>query len=440
MPTAHEAVAALPDGADADPDLLRALVVGRYLYDLGSDDPEDFTAVDPATGDVPPALAYGNRLYWYDAADSTTAHDGTTCLVSDDGKRFKLEATDLRLDAVASQGDTSPPGSPALGDAYIVGAAATGAWSGHDDDIAVYTAAGWLFLAPRVGRLTYVEDETGYYHYAAGGSWAQGLGSSPIAAGSVTAAVMVDGGGAHYWRIENQTTSSPPGSPAAGDTYIVGPSATGAWSGHDAKIAQWDGAAWDIYTPGQGWLAYDKAATRLIAYDTTDGWVALGDGDIHVSTTTVGSAVAAVEIALPAGFATLRLVVKALRPATASTPLNLRLSDDGGATFEAGASDYTYDCDGTTSTGDTRIVLANSNTDAATAGIYGELSIYGANDAADYTRIVGTLSRWSASNQINRMLTVGAYKTAVVTDALQITANTGNVAAGAVFELYGRVR
>lgn len=31
---------------------------------------------------------------------------------------------------------TSPPASPADGDAYIVAASATGAWSGHDDDIA----------------------------------------------------------------------------------------------------------------------------------------------------------------------------------------------------------------------------------------------------------------------------------------------------------------
>ena len=31
--------------------------------------------------------------------------------------------------------------------------------------------------------------------------------------------------------------SAPPGSPSEGDRYIVGPSATGDWSGHDGEIA-----------------------------------------------------------------------------------------------------------------------------------------------------------------------------------------------------------
>ena len=43
--------------------------------------------------------------------------------------------------------------------------------------------------------------------------------------------------------VMSRTTATPPGSPAAGDTYIVAPSATGAWAGKDGKIATFvDGA------------------------------------------------------------------------------------------------------------------------------------------------------------------------------------------------------
>jgi len=80
MPDNHEAVAALPSGSAAVKDLLRGLIVGRLIYFLGAaEDAQDFVAVDPSTGDVPPALAQNEKIFWYDAADTTTAHDGT-CL------------------------------------------------------------------------------------------------------------------------------------------------------------------------------------------------------------------------------------------------------------------------------------------------------------------------------------------------------------------------
>ena len=48
---------------------------------------------------------------------------------------------------VLSVGDTTPPGSPANGDRYIVGTTATGAWATHDDELAIYRD-GWQFYAP----------------------------------------------------------------------------------------------------------------------------------------------------------------------------------------------------------------------------------------------------------------------------------------------------
>lgn len=61
-----------------------------------------------------------------------------------------------RLDAVAqmqvlADDLTSPPGSPVDGEAYVVGAAATGDWVGHDVELAVFSNGGWVFLTPKTG-------------------------------------------------------------------------------------------------------------------------------------------------------------------------------------------------------------------------------------------------------------------------------------------------
>lgn len=61
-----------------------------------------------------------------------------------------------RLDAVAqmqvlADDLTSPPGLPVDGEAYVVGAAATGDWAGHDGELAVFSNGGWVFLMPKAG-------------------------------------------------------------------------------------------------------------------------------------------------------------------------------------------------------------------------------------------------------------------------------------------------
>lgn len=63
---------------------------------------------------------------------------------------------------------TTPPLTPAKGDRYIVAFPATGAWTGHDDDIAECTNASpvtWAFTTAEEGMATYVEDEDLVYIY-----------------------------------------------------------------------------------------------------------------------------------------------------------------------------------------------------------------------------------------------------------------------------------
>lgn len=67
---------------------------------------------------------------------------------------------------------------------------------------------------------------------------------------------------------KNRTTTAPPASPAAGDTYIVAAAATGAWAGKDGQIAVWDGAnaVWVFGTPRAGWRFVIEAESKITTY------------------------------------------------------------------------------------------------------------------------------------------------------------------------------
>lgn len=56
--------------------------------------------------------------------------------------------------------------------------------------------------------------------------------------------------------VKDKDLTSPPGSPADGDTYIVGSGATGLWSGKDLNVAAWTNGAWKFFPPKEGWSAW----------------------------------------------------------------------------------------------------------------------------------------------------------------------------------------
>lgn len=70
---------------------------------------------------------------------------------------------------VKSVTTTAPPGSPANGDAYIVPAGATGAWTSQTNKIAVWQArtgvAAWQFYSPKSGWQVYNQADSGDYVY-----------------------------------------------------------------------------------------------------------------------------------------------------------------------------------------------------------------------------------------------------------------------------------
>ena len=76
---------------------------------------------------------------------------------------------------------------------------------------------------------------------------------------------------AYHLSVKDRNLSTPPGSPVAGDTYIVAASPTGAWAGQAAKVAIWSGSAWLFSTPRIGWVAYIENEEKLSAYKVS-GW------------------------------------------------------------------------------------------------------------------------------------------------------------------------
>jgi hypothetical protein len=94
-----------------------------------------------------------------------------------DFRKF-LRAFDVLTEiSVISKTLTAPPGSPANGDRYIVGASPSGAWAGHATHIAVWTTDNpatpsglWEFYVPAAGWMVYNVADTTFYFFN-GSAW-----------------------------------------------------------------------------------------------------------------------------------------------------------------------------------------------------------------------------------------------------------------------------
>ena len=71
--------------------------------------------------------------------------------------------------------------------------------------------------------------------------------------------------------VESRSLSAPPGSPVAGQCWLVPAGATGLWTGQDGRIAHWQEGGWDYIAPAEGcllWVKPEGVFARLTAY----GW------------------------------------------------------------------------------------------------------------------------------------------------------------------------
>ena len=73
---------------------------------------------------------------------------------------------------------------------------------------------------------------------------------------------------AFHLSVKDRNLSTPPVSPVAGDSYIVGPTATGAWVGKENQVTVWSGTAWVFGVPRLGWVAWIEDEAVISAYTT----------------------------------------------------------------------------------------------------------------------------------------------------------------------------
>jgi hypothetical protein len=85
-----------------------------------------------------------------------------------------LSLLDAALHAAVETAATATiPETPALGEAWIVGPAATGVWAGKADKLAIWTGGGWRFVAPVPG-MTVWNKAIGCWIHWSGTAWSDG--------------------------------------------------------------------------------------------------------------------------------------------------------------------------------------------------------------------------------------------------------------------------
>jgi hypothetical protein len=68
--------------------------------------------------------------------------------------------------------------------------------------------------------------------------------------------------------VKDRDLSSPPGTPAEGDRYLVNPTGSGEFSGKDNQIAHYRDGTWGFHAPQDGWLCYVEDEATFVAFDS----------------------------------------------------------------------------------------------------------------------------------------------------------------------------
>lgn len=133
-----------------------------------------------------------------------------------------------------------------------------------------------------------------------------------------------------------------------------------------------------------------------------------------------------------------------ITPATDDTPLLMRTSTDGGATFDSAASSYDYAAkrvlaDGTealaTGVDTTFMILGSSQGNVSTERLSGLVWVHRP-DQASRCRITWLVCYASAATLFNVAVGGGTRKAAADVDAVQFLFSSGNITSG-LFKLYG---
>jgi hypothetical protein len=107
--------------------------------------------------------------------------------------------------------------------------------------------------------------------------------------------------------VQTRSLATPPGSPTAGQAWIVASSPTGAWAGKTNDIARWTGSAWQFITPGSGFSAFVIDEFAYYAWKTSPAaWTKIFD-EASATTATTQAGIATTQ----AGIATTQAAIAA---------------------------------------------------------------------------------------------------------------------------------
>lgn len=91
--------------------------------------------------------------------------------------------------------------------------------------------------------------------------------------------------------VIDKDLATPPGSPTAGDRYIVAATATGAWLGKEKSIAYYYNGGWRFITPGEGLMTWVNDENLLYVFDGTN-WTASVAGGLTANQLGINGATA----------------------------------------------------------------------------------------------------------------------------------------------------
>lgn len=203
---------------------------------------------------------------------ATTSHLEITLLEQSQAqKEITINEALARIDAVLNTGVVdrdlaSPPGSPAEGDAYIVAASPTGAWSGKAGQVAYYDQI-WRFIAPREGLTLWVNDEN--IHVVHNGTgWQTTGGGGGGGSGDSGFATVVEG----RLTLTSGTAVTTSDVTAATTLYFT--------PHRGNRVALYNGSAWELLSFSEISLAVP--ATTNTVYDV---WAYNNSGSVALEAT-----------------------------------------------------------------------------------------------------------------------------------------------------------
>ena len=286
-----------------------------------------------------------------------------------------LRRLDGLVQLVVQTESSTPPGSPAEGQCFAIGASPSGAWSGKAGKLALFEDGGWIYLAPLAGWIGWFVDADRQKIWS-GTAWTDLIGESTIPKLGVNAAadttnrltvssaatLLSHAGAGHQLKLNKN---------AAGDTLSLlyqtnwsGRAEMGLAGSDDFEIkVSADGSSWAtalkttpsgaVLTPGRPLVRATYGETNLTPANNTRtgfGTMNLSQGGFSLGAT-VTSGVGSRLVVPVTGFYMIALTVSSVAAASYSVAvqqngstdlLTIRDSDSGAASYSQSATTLAY--------------------------------------------------------------------------------------------------